>query len=83
MGKGRLEVFSDGVIAIIIRHHGADSKLAHAVGSDYKGKVSLAAYVLAVPVALLGYAWPAGVLLMLVAIIWLMPDPRIEKVLSE
>ena len=55
MGKGRLEAFSDGVIAIIItikvlelkvhiiRSHGNDSVLAAAVGSDTKGKISLAA----------------------------------------
>jgi uncharacterized membrane protein len=42
--------------ARIIKLHGEDSTLAHAVGSDYKGKVSLVSYVLAIPLALLGYA---------------------------
>jgi hypothetical protein len=41
MSKGRMEAFSDGVIAIIITLHGRDSVLATAVGRDFKGKVSI------------------------------------------
>jgi len=69
--------------ARIIKAHGKDSALAHAVGRDYKGKVSMAAYVVSVPIALLGYAWFAGALLIAVALIWFIPDRRIEKVLQH
>jgi uncharacterized membrane protein len=66
----------------IIRLHGRDSVLAAAVGSDRKGKISLTAYVLAIPMALFGYAWLAGVLLIAVALIWFIPDRRIEKLMA-
>ena len=65
----------------LIRAHGADSKLAKAVGSDMKGKMSLAAYVAAIMLAfvvpLLSYA-----LIVTVALIWLVPDRRIERQLD-
>jgi uncharacterized membrane protein len=66
----------------IIRLHGAESILAKAVRGDIKGKGSVVAYVIAIPMALLGYAWLAGALLIAVALIWLIPDRRIEKVLE-
>ena len=66
----------------IIATHGRDSTLAHAVGQDRKGKASLAAYVVAVPLALFVPA-AAGGLMVLVALMWLIPDRRIEKVIAE
>lgn len=62
--------------------HGKDSVLAAALGSDFKGKVSVAIYAAAIPLALLN-GWFAGGLYALVAIIWLVPDRRIEKILSS
>jgi uncharacterized membrane protein len=62
----------------LIAHQGPDSALARALGRDFKGKVSLAAYATAVPLAF----FLPGVSLaiyMLVAAMWLVPDPRIEK----
>jgi len=67
----------------IIRLHGEESVLRKAVGADTKGKVSLAAYVAAIPIALLGNSWFAGALLIAVALIWFVPDRRIEKALQE
>ena len=67
----------------IIRLHGEESVLRKAVGADTKGKVSLAAYVAAIPIALLGNPWFAGALLIAVALIWFVPDRRIEKALQE
>ncbi len=67
----------------IIQAHGEESALAQAVGGDVKGKVSLAAYVVAIPLALLGYSWFAGALLIAVALIWFVPDRRIERVLER
>ena len=63
----------------IISLHGHDSFLANAIGGDTKGKVSLAAYFIAIPMALLGYSWLAGALLIAVTLIWFIPDQRIEK----
>jgi uncharacterized membrane protein len=63
----------------IIRLHGHDSLLSHAVGRDRKGKVSLASYVLSVPLAFGGYPWLSGVLIAAVACVWLIPDKRIER----
>jgi len=67
----------------IIRLHGDHSTLASAVGADRKGKISLAAYVAAIPLALFGCSWFAGALLILVALIWFIPDRRIEHVMAE
>ncbi|MBW8860027.1 MAG: DUF1211 domain-containing protein, partial [Caulobacter sp.] len=66
---------------LLARHEGADSQLAKAVGSDLKGKVSLAAYAAAVIVAF--FSPPAAMgLYVLVAVIWFIPDRRIERVLE-
>ena len=67
----------------IIKSQGSDSLLASAVGGDMKGKTSVAAYLIAIPMALLGYSWLAGVLLVAVALIWFIPDQRIENKLSN
>jgi uncharacterized membrane protein len=62
--------------------HGADSLLAEALGSDLKGKISVVIYlagvVLAFASALLSCA-----LYVLVAVIWLVPDRRIERTLAK
>ena len=62
----------------IIACNGPDSKLARAVGNDLKGKVSLSVYALAI---LLAYArpWIALVLYVVVAVMWFIPDRRIES----
>lgn len=67
----------------IIALHGSESVLARAIGGDTKGKISLAAYLLAMTLALLGYSWVAGSLLIMVALIWFIPDQRIEKAFIE
>ena len=67
----------------IIALHGSESVLARAIGGDTKGKISLAAYLLAMTLALLGYSWVAGSLLIMVALIWFLPDQRIEKAFIE
>ena len=63
-------------------HHGRDSALAKAFGRDVKGKVSLVLYAAAIPVAFLN-SWLAFGLYAVVAVIWLVPDRRIERILSE
>ena len=61
----------------IIACNGLDSRLAAALGSDLKGKLSIGLYVAAVPLAFLR-PWAAMVLYALVALVWLVPDRRIE-----
>ena len=69
--------------AQIIKLHGKASVLASAVGDDRKGKTSLAAYVLSIPLALAGYPLIAGALMIAVAAMWLIPDRRIETRLTH
>jgi len=58
----------------LISHHGKSSAIAIALGSDFKGKVSIVIYAVAIPLAFWN-AWAACALYVLVAIIWLIPGP--------
>ena len=64
----------------IIAQQGPNSLLAAAVGRDVKGKVSLLFYLISIAVACL-HPWMATCLHVLVALIWLVPDRRIERAL--
>jgi uncharacterized membrane protein len=66
----------------LIAHHGNDSTLAASIGSDRKGRVSLLLYVAAVPLSFVK-PWAACGCYVLVAVMWLLPDPRIEKTLGK
>ena len=70
------------LVLALIDHHGADSKLAKAIGGDVKGKISLLFYIIAIPMAFFNN-WIAMALYLSVSIIWFLPDPRIENVLNE
>jgi uncharacterized membrane protein len=63
-------------------HHGRDSKLATAIGKDTKGKASVVIYAAAVPLSFVN-PWIAFAMYVVVAIIWFIPDRRIERVLAE
>ncbi len=65
----------------IIARHGRESLLAHAVGSDLKGKLSPVLYIIAIFAAFF-VPWIAGALYVLVAALWLVPDRRIERALA-
>ena len=65
---------------LIIVSQGPDSILKRAVGPDKKGKVSPLLYALAIPLAFL-HQWIADAIYVLVALIWLVPDTRIERTL--
>jgi uncharacterized membrane protein len=67
---------------VLISLHGADSVLATALGGDFKGKISMVIYLVAVPLAFVN-SWFACGLYVLVAIMWLVPDRRIENTLVE
>jgi TMEM175 potassium channel family protein len=62
--------------------HGKDSVLATALGRDFKGKISIVIYVVAISLALVKW-WAACALYIMVAIMWLIPDRRIEKTLMH
>ncbi|MGE3799391.1 MAG: TMEM175 family protein [Candidatus Kapaibacterium sp.] len=66
----------------LLVHHGENSELAKAVGKDVKGKVSVAIYAAAMPLAFV-HPMIASALYVLVAVIWLIPDRRIERTLTE
>lgn len=68
--------------ALIAANGGAQSKLARAVRRDFKGKLSVVCYAVAIALAFVNQ-WIADALYVLVAILWLVPDRRIERVLSE
>lgn len=62
----------------IIAHEGRDSILASAVGRDWKGKLSPLLYLAAIPLAFVS-SWISNALYTFVALLWLIPDRRIER----
>jgi uncharacterized membrane protein len=66
----------------IIASQGPDSLLKKAVGGDWKGKLSPVLYAIAIPMAFWS-RWVSLALYVLVALLWLIPDRRIEKVLGH
>ncbi len=66
----------------LVARHGKDSKVARALGNDFKGKISVGLYVLGVLLAFV-HSSIALALYVLVALIWLVPDRRFERVLNE
>jgi len=67
---------------VIIRSQGTESILKKAVGRDWKGNLSPVLYAVAV-VAAFWSTWLANGLYVLVALLWLVPDRRIERVLDK
>ena len=67
------------LVFTIISSHGQDSVLSQAIGRDFKGKASLLLYAAAVPAALWLHPGVAGALFAAVALMWLVPDKRIER----
>jgi uncharacterized membrane protein len=66
----------------LISRHGEDSALASAIGRDVKGKLSLVFYALAIPLAFTN-SLLACAIYVAVAVMWLIPDRRIERALAE
>jgi uncharacterized membrane protein len=66
----------------LVSHHGSESALAIAIGRDFKGKISLGLYILAILLSFVN-SWFACGIYALVAGIWLIPDRRIEKTLNS
>ena len=64
----------------LVALHGRDSALSIALGKDYKGISSIVLYAIAIPVAFIK-PWFACALYVAVAVMWFIPDRRIEKTL--
>ena len=62
----------------LLHIHGRDSTLAKSIGSDRKGKVSMVVYAAAIPLAFVK-TWIAGACYVIVVVMWLIPDRRIER----
>lgn len=70
------------LVRTLLSLHGSDSTLAVALGNDFKGKISIVIYVVAILLAFLD-SWLACALYVFVAAMWLIPDARIEKRLAH
>ncbi|NTU65282.1 MAG: DUF1211 domain-containing protein [Chloroflexi bacterium] len=83
---GMVLLLAGGAYFLLVRSllalHEKDSTLAVAVGNDFKGKISLAIYAVAVPIAFF-VPGLACALYVLVAVIWFIPDRRIERVIGD
>ena len=66
----------------IIARQGRDSLLAQAIGKDRKGKLSPLLYLAAIPLAFVS-SWIAAGLYVFVALLWFIPDPRIEREIEK
>ena len=67
---------------VIVKTQGEHSVLARAIGSDLKGKMSLVLYLIAIGSNFVSQ-WISGSIYILVALIWLIPDKRIEIILKD
>ena len=65
---------------IIAHHGGCESPLGRAIGTDWKGKLSPALYLAAIPLSFIS-PWIANGIYVFVALLWFIPDRRIERVL--
>ncbi len=70
------------LVRALLAHHERESALARAIGDDFKGKISVAIYAVAIAVAT-WLTWLACALYVVVAILWLVPDRRIENALRH
>jgi uncharacterized membrane protein len=66
----------------LLATHESDSKLAQAIGSDRKGRMSLVAYIVAFACSFV-VPWVSVAIFVTVAIVWVIPDRRIERVIAD
>ena len=71
------------LVRTLLVHHGKNSVLATAIGNDFKGKVSIVIYAAAIMLALLKLPLLSCGLYAMVAVMWLVPDKRIENILKD
>jgi uncharacterized membrane protein len=65
--------------AALVRYHGTESPLARALGNDIKGKISPALYLTGFALAAFDYPHIGAIFYFIVALIWLVPDQRMER----
>ena len=70
------------LVQTLLKLNGPDSVLARALGSDFKGKISMVIYLVAIPLAFVS-PWIACAIYVMVAVSWLVPDRRIERKIGE
>ena len=70
------------LVRALLSLHGSGSVLAAAMGNDFKGKISIVFYVLGIGLSFVN-SWLASAIYVLVAIMWLVPDKRIERKLDH
>ena len=70
------------LVRVLIRVQPPEAKLAEAIGSDTKGKISPLIYAVGIPIALVA-PWVSFVLYAVVALIWIVPDQRIERTIAR
>ncbi len=70
------------LVRVLVAHHGEDSTLAKAIGNDHKGKISLLLYAAAIPLAFVDPRISLA-LYVTVAVIWFLPDRRIENLIEK
>jgi uncharacterized membrane protein len=70
------------LMTLLVRHEGADSPLAEAMGHDFKGRISLAIYAAAIGLAFI-QPLASVALYVVVAAIWFVPDRRVERVVPR
>ncbi|WP_338767994.1 TMEM175 family protein [Bernardetia sp. ABR2-2B] len=68
--------------SLILKIHGENSILNKAIGKDYKGKISLVLYAVAIPLSFVSQ-WISISIYIGVALLWVVPDKRIEKILYK
>jgi uncharacterized membrane protein len=67
---------------VLLASHAQDSLLARALGRDFKGRVSIVIYAVAIAAAF-RLPWLSGLLYGLVAVIWVVPDSRFERLVGS
>ncbi|MNL31113.1 hypothetical protein D3C87_1528840 [compost metagenome] len=70
------------LVRTLLREHGQDSDLAKAIGTDTKGKISTLIYLVSIPLAFVS-AYLSLAMYVIVALIWIVPDIRVERVLKS
>jgi len=70
------------LVLALLSIHPRDSVLATAIGRDFKGKISMVIYLVAIPLASVR-PWLAYAIYMFVAVMWLVPDRRIERTVAQ
>ena len=70
------------LVLALLSIHPRESVLARAIGRDFKGKISMVIYMVAIPLASVR-PWLAYTIYMIVAVMWLVPDRRIEKTVAS